>query len=72
MRRNWQEAPIVVLPVYQPRCPGCDCGDFIHWRGLPNGDATSTELVICSRCSEAFKILRKFSPIRENDFDDLG
>jgi predicted nucleic acid-binding Zn ribbon protein len=59
MRRNWQEAPIVTIPVYTAACPECGAAKPIHVRGQANGDESTTELVVCRRCSLPFKVVRE-------------
>jgi len=66
MRRNWQDAPDLTIPVYEPLCPGCGSADWLHIRGLENGDASSTELAVCGSCSLPFKIIRERFPVRES------
>lgn len=58
MRRNWQDAPVVTIPVFVPACP-CGSAEYIHVRGEENGDNSSTELVVCARCRLPFKIVRE-------------
>lgn len=59
MRRNWQDAPTVTIPVYVPLCPACEAARPIHVRGGENGDDSSTELVVCRSCSLPFKVVRE-------------
>lgn len=59
MRRNWLAAPIVTIPVYVPYCPECFAVEYIHVRGSENGDESSTEQVVCARCSRPYKIVRE-------------
>jgi|GEM_PF-4621262 hypothetical protein len=58
MRRDWRTAPVVTIPVFVPSCP-CGSTDYLHIRGEENGDNSSTELVVCARCSQPFKIVRE-------------
>ncbi len=72
MRRDWRAAPVVTIPVYVPTCP-CGATAYTHIRGEDNGDNSSTELVVCDRCSQPFKIVRERRfPNGEFDFDELG
>ena len=65
MRRNWQDAPTITIPVYVPCCQ-CGGDEFIAWGGSQNGDDSSTQQVICKRCSRHFKIVRERFPVRES------
>lgn len=52
---SWDDVPTVAVNV--PACPFCMSLKHIRTRTKANGDGSWTRWVVCSRCSERFKIV---------------